>query len=90
LEKLPLDIIKLDKRFIEESRANLMLSSVLEMVVKYSAERGIILVAEGVENQELLDYVNSKGITMAQGYLFSRPCDKRQIVNEVLLTPWKG
>jgi len=90
LEKLPLDIIKLDRRFIEESRANLMLSSVLEMVVKYSAERGIILVAEGVENQELLDYVNSKGITMAQGYLFSRPCDKRQIVNEVLLTPWKG
>ncbi len=89
LEKLPLDIIKLDRRFIEESRANLMLSNVLEMVVKYSAEKGVKLVAEGVENQELLDYVEAKGITMAQGYFFARPSDKRQIVNEVLLTPWK-
>lgn len=89
LEKLPIDMIKLDRRFIEESRSNLMLASVFEMVVKYSAERDLTLVAEGVENQEVLKYIENKGVTRGQGYMFSHPVDKRQIVNEILFTPWK-
>ncbi|MGI6213490.1 MAG: EAL domain-containing protein [Christensenellales bacterium] len=89
LDKLPLDIIKLDRRFLEESKNNMMLSNVLDLVVKYSAEKNVTLLAEGVENQEFLDYVKEKGIKNAQGYLFSRPVSKKQIINIVLFTPWK-
>ena len=90
IEKLPVDIIKLDKRFLDSSREKLMLSSVLDMVVKYADERKILLVAEGIEEEEFLSYLKDKGIGYGQGYYFSKPVDKKKIVNEVLLTPWKS
>ena len=89
IEKLPVDIIKLDKKFIEDSREKLMLRNVFDMVVKYSKEKNIILIAEGIEDDNNLAYVKEKGILYGQGYHFSRPVDKKKIISEVLLTPWK-
>lgn len=34
----------------------------------------IITTAEGVETQAQLDMIRAAGVTLAQGYLFGRPC----------------
>lgn len=73
LHDLNIDYIKIDKSFVgrvndlEESTK--LLDCVLEMAGKLSLR----IVAEGVETQEQLNYLNGKNVTLLQGYYFFKP-----------------
>jgi diguanylate cyclase (GGDEF)-like protein len=73
LRDLPLDYVKIDKRFIwtfEEERTSRL---VVEFVVELSTEIGFQTVAEGVENGAMLHKLRQMGISIAQGYVVTRP-----------------
>lgn len=75
LVRLPFSEIKIDKSFVmtaarsEESRA------VIRSVVELGHSLGLRTTAEGVEDQDTLDYLREIGCDLAQGYLISRPLD---------------
>lgn len=73
LRDLPLDYVKIDKRFIwtlqEESASRL----IVQFVVELGREIGFQTVAEGVEDVALLLELQQLGISTAQGYLTTRP-----------------
>jgi len=73
LRDLPLDYVKIDKRFIwtlqEESASRL----IVQFVVELGKEIGFQTVAEGVEDMALLLELQQLGISTAQGYLTTRP-----------------
>lgn len=72
IAKLPVDIIKIDKQFLDladKSRYKALLESVMVALNKLQLET----VVEGVERQEQADLIKSFGGTYQQGYLYSKP-----------------
>lgn len=80
LKHLHIDFLKIDKYFIDEmfvdKKAKLLLSSMIEM----GHNMGHQVTAEGVENKEQFDMLQSLGCDSAQGYLFSRPASAEKIL----------
>ncbi len=73
LQKLPLDVVKIDQSFISRATTNGFDSTVVEAVVTIGRTLALDVVAEGVETSEQLAYVTAKGVTRAQGYLLAPP-----------------
>ena len=73
LLETPFDVIKLDKKFIE----NMMVSGkgrlILEQVVSMADKLKLGLLAEGVETEEQIALLKSIGCDQVQGYYYARP-----------------
>ncbi len=73
LLETPFDVIKLDRKFIE----NMMVSEkgrlILEQVVSMARKLHLGLLAEGVETKEQIDLLQSIGCDQVQGYYYARP-----------------
>ena len=73
LLETPFDVIKLDKKFIE----NMMVSGkgklILEQVVSMSNKLDLGLLAEGVETQEQVELLQNIGCDQVQGYYYAKP-----------------
>lgn len=73
LEELPIDCIKIDKRFIdnmmEKDRNRLFIKDLISMCHKM----GLEVVAEGVEHERQLRYLAESDCDIMQGYYHSRP-----------------
>ena len=73
LLETPFDVIKLDRKFIE----NMMVSDkgrlILEQVVSMSDKLGLGLLAEGVETREQIDLLQKIGCDQVQGYYYAKP-----------------
>lgn len=80
LEKLKLDIIKLDREFINQSMESGMALSLLDLLVKYAKESNTIIIAEGIENEEMIELAKAHGVELCQGYLFSKPKSPKEIL----------
>ncbi len=76
LLETPFDVIKLDKKFIE----NMMVSDkgrvILEQVVSMSDKLGLGLLAEGVETREQVELLQKIGCDQVQGYYYAKPMPK--------------
>ena len=45
----------------------------MQKIIEMGHDLGMKVIAEGVENQEQLDFLRKNGCNLAQGYYFSRP-----------------
>ena len=73
LRKLPLDKLKIDQSFIRDISSNGDDAVVVETIIDMASHLGLSVIAEGVENQQQLDFLIEKGCNAFQGYYFSRP-----------------
>ena len=73
LEEVKIDLIKLDRGFVAKAREDFLANGLLTTLVQYAERKGTKILAEGIEDAEMLDYVKSMGIGLAQGYLFGKP-----------------
>lgn len=73
LEEVKIDLIKLDRGFVSKAREDFLSNGLLTTLVQYAERKGTKILAEGIEDSEMLDYVKSMGIGLAQGYLFGKP-----------------
>jgi EAL domain-containing protein (putative c-di-GMP-specific phosphodiesterase class I) len=71
LTRLPVDVLKIDRNFVDASTA--AGRSLLELMVKTAHAFGTRVVAEGVEHQDQLDLVRRLGCEYAQGYYLGMP-----------------
>lgn len=71
LGRLPVTEVKLDRSLIQDHA--LLEASEIADVVHYAHDRGLRVVAEGIENEEQLAFARSVGCDRAQGYLLGRP-----------------
>jgi diguanylate cyclase (GGDEF)-like protein/PAS domain S-box-containing protein len=70
LQKLPVDIIKLDKDFIWEIGLDEGKEFIIKAVIDLAHNLGMSVVAEGVETDGQLEFLKDAGCDYAQGYLF--------------------
>lgn len=73
LNKLPLDILKIDQSFVRNMLEDNNSKAIVASIVTMSHLLGYELVAEGVETEEQLAYLRELGCSIYQGYLFSKP-----------------
>ncbi len=73
LHTLGIDIIKIDKIFVDMIKDANVPVPVIDGLVSMARDMGIEIIAEGVETQDQALYLRSKNVTLAQGYLFSPP-----------------
>jgi diguanylate cyclase (GGDEF)-like protein len=73
IKDLPLDIIKIDKAFVQSINESEKNHSVAQSIVSIGHALGLILIAEGVETPEQLQVLSSLGCDRIQGYLISKP-----------------
>ena len=73
LQRLPIDILKLDRSFVEESKTSSGNASLVKGIVSLAHGLGMRVTAEGIETEEQLDLVHRSGCDKAQGFLLGRP-----------------
>jgi sensor c-di-GMP phosphodiesterase-like protein len=73
LLKLGVDLIKIDKMFVDALGTERYSQTIIETLVELARNMKMEVVAEGVETFEQVEYLRVKGITVAQGYIFAPP-----------------
>jgi len=79
LTRIPIDLIKIDKQFVENIGLTARDDALVLTIIEMSKRLGIELCAEGVENHSQRDFLRMHGCNLMQGYLFSRPLPLNQI-----------
>jgi len=73
LRSLPFDVLKIDKSFTQRVMEDEFHSSMVQSIITLTHILGKRVVAEGIEKEEHLRFLQSTGCDEAQGYLLSRP-----------------
>lgn len=71
--KLGVDIIKIDKLFVEAIKTEMQSQAIVKTLVDLASNLRMQIVAEGVEKPEQVIYLREHGISAAQGYIFAPP-----------------
>ena len=80
LQNMPIDIIKIDKIFID--KANLSNHDNIINYIMFLANRlGVKTIIEGVETQEQTKFIREIKCDMIQGYYYSKPISKEDFEN---------
>jgi diguanylate cyclase (GGDEF)-like protein len=79
LNDFPFSKIKIDRRFSQNVDQSPRTAAIIRGIVEISRELRIELIAEGVEKDAQLRFMNRLGIFAIQGYLFSRPLPAAQL-----------
>lgn len=73
LKNLEVDVLKLDKSFLEELGEGRKDRVLIETIIKMAKELDMIVLAEGVESTSQRDFLIQAHCDMAQGFLYARP-----------------
>jgi EAL domain-containing protein (putative c-di-GMP-specific phosphodiesterase class I) len=75
LSQLPVDVLKVDKSFIDRVTLDAQDASLAEAIIGLSHTMNFTTVAEGVEQPEQAAWLRQARCTYGQGYLWSRPVE---------------
>lgn len=83
LQKLPIDVIKVDKSFVHDIVSSAEKAELVRMIISLGHSLGIKVVAEGVENQAQLDQLEALGCNYAQGFFLGVPMNSELLAKLV-------
>ncbi|SDJ42093.1 PAS domain S-box-containing protein/diguanylate cyclase (GGDEF) domain-containing protein [Frankineae bacterium MT45] len=84
LTQLPIDLLKVDKSFVDHVTTNAQAASLAEAIIALSHSMKFTTVAEGIEESAQADWLRGLNCAYGQGYLWSRPVplsDARTLLN---------
>lgn len=73
LKEIPVDVLKLDKAFLDEMASSSKSRIIISQVVEMAKKLGMRVVCEGVETESQADFLREIHCDMAQGYLYAKP-----------------
>ena len=80
---LPLDKLKIDRRFIVDVEHNETSRNIIRSVAGLCQDLGIECIVEGAETQAQVDALGALGCNFVQGYFYSRPLTTSQLQDYV-------
>jgi EAL domain-containing protein (putative c-di-GMP-specific phosphodiesterase class I) len=86
LQTVPVDILKVDKSFVDNITMAGRHAVIATALIRVSDGLGLVAVAEGVETVEQADELYRLGYRLAQGYHFGRPSTEPDFHRIVALT----
>ena len=73
LKDIPLDILKLDMRFLTDIEPSSRGAAILLGVIRIAQNLGMVTVAEGVESMFQLEFLRAAGCDNIQGFYYAKP-----------------
>jgi EAL domain-containing protein (putative c-di-GMP-specific phosphodiesterase class I) len=73
LENQQFDWVKLDRKFIEQAQDDFLIGGVVGTLVGFADRKNFKIIAEGVEDEIVLNYIKGLKISYGQGYHFGKP-----------------
>ena len=77
---LPFEAIKLDRSLIGDVMVNENGRRFIHALITAITLTGAKVIAEGVESMEQVEYLQSLGCTLIQGYVYSQPVDEQEFM----------
>lgn len=84
LKLLPINVIKIDKSFIDNIDSNIKDQYIVEAMINLSKSLKLNIVVEGIETNAQEDLLNKIGCKSGQGYLFSKPILFEEFKNKII------
>ncbi|MDQ3186632.1 MAG: EAL domain-containing protein, partial [Pseudomonadota bacterium] len=73
LSQFPIDVLKIDQSFVQDISAKRNNGVIIKAIISMGMSLRQKVIAEGVETQEQLSFLNANHCQEGQGYFFSRP-----------------
>ncbi|RWY79444.1 bifunctional diguanylate cyclase/phosphodiesterase [Rhizobium leguminosarum] len=73
LQSFPFDKIKIDRAFVDGVVTNKQSAAIVRSTLILAASLDIPVLAEGVENEDHIDFLRREGCLQVQGFLFGKP-----------------
>ena len=83
LKRLPIDVLKIDKSFVDDCTTDITDHMLVRTIIQMGQNLGKSVVAEGVETSEQLSLLFNEGCDEYQGYFFSKPLDAQAFYDKV-------
>jgi EAL domain-containing protein (putative c-di-GMP-specific phosphodiesterase class I) len=83
LRSLPIDIVKIDRSFMEDIDVDPSARSVLKSMIRLIGSLEMVPLVEGIETAAQLEFVRDEGCVLAQGYRLGRPAPARLLSERV-------
>ena len=84
LATLPVDVLKIDRMFINEATSSAKYKKILSSIIDMAHQLDLKVVAEGIENVIQLELLKSLGVKYIQGFLISPPESSKNVGTKVL------
>jgi diguanylate cyclase (GGDEF)-like protein len=76
LQKLPIDLLKIDRSFVSGMLADRDKVAIVRAILSLAQALGMQTTAEGIETNELAQTLAALGCTYGQGFLYARPLEE--------------
>ncbi len=83
LHRMPVDVIKIDREFINELETSDKSLALVEVIAKIAHTLDMEIVAEGIETEEQAEILTRLGCQLGQGFYFSRPVPMSDIIRRL-------
>jgi EAL domain-containing protein (putative c-di-GMP-specific phosphodiesterase class I) len=73
LKRLPIDLLKIDRSFVQDIGSSREDEEIVTAIVQVAHSLKLQVVAEGVETRQQADFLARLGCQFGQGYLYAKP-----------------
>jgi diguanylate cyclase (GGDEF)-like protein/PAS domain S-box-containing protein len=80
LRQFPIDILKIDKSFIDELHGDDQKAGLVQGIISLGESLHLDVIAEGIEHQQQADRLKRMHSPLGQGYLFSKPIPPNEVL----------
>jgi EAL domain-containing protein (putative c-di-GMP-specific phosphodiesterase class I) len=84
LKQLPVDVLKVDQSFVQNVGTNDEDDAIVRSTIDLAHSLGIVVVAEGVESDDVLQRLRTLGCDLAQGFCLARPASAAGVTEWLL------
>jgi EAL domain-containing protein (putative c-di-GMP-specific phosphodiesterase class I) len=90
LKKLPVAELKIDKSFVMQMAENREDRKIVQSVIDLAHTLDMRVVAEGIENERILNMLVAMGCDYGQGFYIARPMPVSELGEWAVNSPWAG
>lgn len=88
IDKVAANIIKISREDVTKIVNRFEEAEKLDRVIQAALKAQKVVIAEGIENEDMVRLMNAKGIRFLQGYYFSQPASQEETMQLFKKTPW--
>ncbi len=80
LSELPIDVLKLDMKFIQNEQNHKNSNNIMSSIITLAKWMNLLVIAEGVETEEQVAYLKNLRCNFIQGYYYSQPLPENEFM----------